>query len=321
MCNKLNSHPKYDNPDVFQLDNLMNCLIKRNLNRLSDELWFSILSLRLNLHKFIEKIIYDWKSSERMSGKKYTSFLKIIKWDGYEVFRDIFIEFLNYNSYYIDDYSFEINGEVYLRLSYEKLRPVNYKDSKDEFTRVVSDELCHNTANILKEYTLNCYLGIVLGNSSSSRMFPRYEILIFHESGFSEDLCGIIENVTRFYFSKKRLSLSKKNINGLLKISYIRNKLNHVPDIFLEEINRKLEVLIQTPDESFNDFYNEGELITRKYLIDLCYTVSSDYINILEKGDYEGFDKMISITKKKICYNCEASCPCCGKKEKIELKY
>ena len=323
MCNNMNSHTKYNNPDVFQLDNLMNCLIERNENRLSEELWFAILSLRLKLNEFINKIVYDWKSSERVTGKKYTSFLKIIKWDGYEVFRDIFIEFLNYNSYYINDYSFEVHGEVYLRLSYEKLRPLNYKESKDEFTRNVSDELCRDSTKILKEYTVNCYLGIVLGNSSSSRKFPRYEILLFHDSGFPDDVCNIIENVTKFYFSKKRLSLTKTNKNGLLKINYIRNKLNHVPDIFLEEINRKLEVLIHTPDESFNNIYEDGSLITRKYLVELCYKVTSDYISVLKNEDYKRFNEMISVIKRKeqICFNCEAMCPCCGKKEEIELKY
>jgi|SaaInlStandDraft_7_1057024.scaffolds.fasta_scaffold01233_8 hypothetical protein len=307
----------YNNPELFELDNLMQSLMEREYFRICEELWFSILSLRLKLKDYIDKIVFDWNSSEISSNKKFYSFCNIVEWTGYELFRDVFVEFLNYKNYYTRDCLFENSCLVYIRLIYEKSNHEIYNDNRNEFTKIVNDKLGNKNNKILDNYIVNCYLGLVSGSTSSCRYFPRYEVSIFNDKGFPDGIDKIIKDVTEFYFSNVKLSLTKQITNNILKFSYYRTEKITIPQSFLEEINKKIEIIINSTDECYEVLEYEKEKITKEYMCELSYNVAVNYINILKKGDLVEFNRMISsIKRSQICINSEDICPCCRKKDK-----
>lgn len=328
-------HRKYVNPNLYTISEIANSLISRDEITASDELWLSLFSLRKDLKFHIEKIINEWKVAEAESNVILSSYSNLVSWNGDNHFKIILIEYLNRIGVYNDCNYLGEDSDVYIRLMFDKMQPESNIEKRKNFTKYVCDKLYNGYKSPFKlsEYTVNCYLGIVSGNSSSSRMFPRFEVHIHCEKEYPNMLDNCVRIITDFYFSKKRLELKKNIIDTKLgleaKYVFVRNSFDQIPKEFLESVIMKLEVVTNASDESIQDLKYEGLKIDREYIADAFYKVSLDYINLLESRDFEGFMYLINKTipeetkrkdnKIEVCH--VVGCPCCGKKTELKCEF
>lgn len=314
--NESNIHHNFNCPVLFDFDDLIKGLIDREYFILTEELWMSILSLRLELKKIITNAISEWKSNETLNNNKLYSFSTIIEWTGYEIFRNIFLEFINYKNIYKSDSYYENSCLVYIRLVYENTTQEKVTNIKREFTQNINFELGNEFNKLVENSTVNCYLGILSGSTSCCRRFPRYEISIYHDKCFSDGIDKIIRSVSEFYFSNISYSLSKQLNNNILKLEFYRKEKLLIPKSFLVNINKKIEVIVTAADESYDVLEYENKKITKEIMIELTYNVAKDYIDILNKGDIDRYNIMMDYTKKSEQKIRSELTKCCNKKEK-----
>lgn len=328
-------HRRYVNPNLYTISEIANNLISRDETIASDELWLSLFSLRKDLKFYIDKIIDEWKVAEAGSGVVLSSYSNIVSWNGSNHFKIILIEYLNQIGVYNDCNYLGEDSDVYIRLMFDKMQPESNIEIRKNFTKYVCDKLYDGSKSPFKlsEYTVNCYLGIVSGSSSSSRLFPRFEVHIHCEKDYPSMLDNCVRIITDFYFSKKRLELKKKvkdtNLGLETKYVFVRNSFDQIPREFLESVIMKLEVVANASDESIKGLKYDGLNIDREYIADAFYKVSLDYINLLENRDFNGFMTLIkkTIPEEAKCNNnkievCHVTgCPCCGKKTELKCEF
>ena len=314
--NDSNVHHNFKYPVLFDFDDLIKGLIDREFFILTEELWMSILSLRLELKKIITNIISEWKSNETLYNNKLYSFSNIIEWTSCEVFRNIFLEFINYKNINKSDTYYENSCLVYIRLVYENTKHEKLTNIKKEFTQNVNLELGNEFNKLVENSTVNCYLGILSGSTSCSRRFPRYEISIYHDKCFSDGIDKIIKSVSEFYFSNVSYFLSKQLTNNILKLKYYRKEKITIPKSFLVNINKKIEVIVTASDESYDVLEYENKKITKEFMIELTHNVAKDYIDILYKGDIDRYNIMMEYTQNSEQRINNELNKCCNKKDK-----
>ena len=315
------AHTKYTNPELLSVTDIVDNLISRNETITSDEFWLSLFSLRRVLEYHIENIINNWVVSEEISKNKYSSYGNIISWKGGDMFKTVFIEYLNMKGLYGNENYFGVNSEIYLRLAFDKMKPSKLIEKREEFTKKVCQKLRIYDREILDKFSVNCYLGIVSGNTSSSRVFPRFEVNIHTEKEYPDLLDSCIKLVSDYYFSKNRLELNKvlyKDLNEV-KYSFLRKRKNQIPEEFLKNIVEKLEIIAGSSKETLDDLVIGEVKVTRDSIEKTLYQVFCDYIKLVEDGNYETFLDLLESTSNKktidrsklIKYEV-VKCPCCN---------
>ena len=285
-------HERNKRPFLFSIVEIVDSLLKLNRAKISDELWLSLYSLRKNIGFEIDNLIKNWKSLNSICKTRSYSYSNIINWKGAETFKIIFIDYLSRIGHFKSTDFPGKSSEIYLRLSYSKFpEDLNYPAKRydvDRFTEFVSRQLEFNNDQVIKDYCVMCYLGIVSSSTSSSKLLPRYEINIYHNKEYPDVLDNLIELITDFYFGEKRMDLEKLIVNdndwAIYKINIIKE--NDIPGEFLRYIFDKIECIT-------NNYCPKCDCKDTKLYSDALYRMVQEYIKLLKNRDMERFKILI----------------------------
>lgn len=293
---KNNVNDNFNDPLLIYYNEVIQSLVSRNHKKIKREFWLALYSLRLNLEEHVSYLVDNWRSENDYS-------YGIINWEGWKVFRMIFVEFLNNKTKYgFEKYNDQLDcdlenkGRTYIRLVIED-RFESDGDTGYEIARKVAKKIgIKDIDRFCNEKIICCYLGIVFGETSNSRNYPRYEIPICPESGISDEVKNTINIFTKFYFSQDRLSLNKIVFpDKFLKLEFVRDRNDNVPDEFLNFILIELGHVERVDNDKTNFMF-------RSIMLNLIDYVKEDKIDELLK--------FINSTKRKVC---KYKCPCCSK--------
>ena len=286
---------KYINPELYSISDITDFLFKRKESIVANELWLCLYSFRRKIDSYIEEIIQNWILTNNSNGIVY-SHGSIVKWKGSEIFKYTLTEFASWKRHLNKYYGID-NSQVYVRLVFDKMKPTSFFEKREKFTKNVCKRLGSHFHCLEKDYTVNCYLGLVSSSSSSSKEFPRYEIRIHPSKEFPDSLDKSIEKVSDFYFSQKRLELklTSDDKTGILYRFY-RNEENQIPREFLESIIMKLECICNTDEEVMEEIIYNGVKLTIDDMSDSLYVVVSDYIRLINNNNFKEFMKLVKVS-------------------------